>query len=86
MVRPSLRVAKTRLIRTPSRTKLKRIEKRTKKPHCSRCGSILHGVAFGNQNKIRKMSKSEHLPNRIHAGYLCSRCLKGAIKTVVRNE
>ena len=85
MVRPSLRVAKTRLIRTPSRTKLKRIDKRTKKPHCSRCGSILHGVAFGNQSKIRKMSKSEHLPNRMHAGYLCSRCLKSAIKAEVRS-
>jgi ribosomal protein L34E len=85
MVRPSLRVAKTRLIRTPSRTKLKKINKRTKKPHCSQCGSTLHGVAFGNQNRVRKMSRSEHLPTRMHAGYLCSRCLKGAIKAEVRS-
>ena len=84
MVRPSLRVAKTRMRRTPSRTKIKRISKRTKKPHCSQCGAILHGVAFGPQNKVRKMSRSEHLPTRIHAGYMCSRCLKGSIKSKVR--
>ncbi|MCG3215084.1 MAG: hypothetical protein KAS63_00045 [Candidatus Heimdallarchaeota archaeon] len=85
MVRPSLRFAKTRLIRTPSRTRLKKIDKRTKKPHCSQCGSILHGVAFGNRDKVRKMSRSEHLPTRLHAGYLCSRCLKSAIKAEIRS-
>ncbi len=85
MVRPSLRVSKTRLIRTPSKTKLQKISKRTKKPHCSQCGAILHGVAFGPQSKVRKMSRSEHLPSRQHAGYLCSRCLKSAIKMDVRS-
>ncbi|MCK5141105.1 MAG: hypothetical protein KAQ70_02840 [Candidatus Heimdallarchaeota archaeon] len=85
MVRPSLRVSKTRLIRTPSRTKLQKISKRTKRPHCSQCGAILHGVAFGPQSKVRKMSRSEHLPSRQHAGHLCSRCLKSAIKTDVRS-
>ena len=85
MVRPSLRDSKTRLIRTPSRTKLQKISKRTKKPHCSQCGAILHGVAFGPQSKVRKMSRSEHLPSRQHAGHLCSRCLKSAIKTDVRS-
>ncbi|MHA1200455.1 MAG: 50S ribosomal protein L34e [Candidatus Heimdallarchaeaceae archaeon] len=86
MVRPSLRVAKTRLRRTPSETKLVRIEKRTKKPHCSKCGAILHGVAFGRQSRVRKMSRSERLPSRVHAGYLCSRCVKGAIKAEVRSN
>ncbi|MHA1222419.1 MAG: hypothetical protein ACTSSG_07730 [Candidatus Heimdallarchaeaceae archaeon] len=85
MVRPSLRVAKTRQRRTPSETKIRRIDKRTKKAHCSKCGNILHGVAFGKISKIRKMSKSEHLPTRIHSGYLCSRCLKNAIKSEVRS-
>lgn len=84
MVRPSLRVARKRKIRIPSQTRVKKIEKRAKRPHCSKCGSILHGVAFGRQNRIRKMSRSEHLPTRVHAGYLCSRCLKGAIKAEVR--
>ncbi|MCE7742685.1 MAG: 50S ribosomal protein L34e [Candidatus Heimdallarchaeota archaeon] len=86
MVKPSLRVAKTRLRRIPSETKLVKIEKRTKKPHCSKCGAILHGVAFGRQNRVRKMSRSERLPSRVHAGYLCSRCLKGAIKAEVRSD
>ena len=85
MVRPSLRVAKTRMRKTPSETKVKRIEKRTKKPHCSKCGAILHGVAFGNQNRVRKMARSERLPTRVHAGHLCSACLKIAIKNEVRN-
>ena len=85
MVRNSLCVSKTRQRRTPSETKLRRIEKRTKKPHCSNCGAILHGVAFGNQNRVRKMSKSERLPTRQHAGHLCSNCLKSAIKAEVRS-
>ena len=84
MVRPSLRVAKTRRIRTPSQTKIKRINKRTNKPHCSQCGAILHGVVFGNQSKVRKTSKSERLPTRVHAGYMCSRCLKSGIKAKAR--
>lgn len=86
MVKPSLRVSKTRMRRTPSETKLMKIERRTKKPHCAECGAVLHGVAFGRQNKVRKMSRSERLPSRVHAGYLCSRCLKGAIKSEVRNN
>jgi ribosomal protein L34E len=84
MVRPSLRVSKTRLVRTQSETRLKKISKRTKKPHCSQCGAILHGVEFGPQVKVRKMSRSEHLPSRQHAGHLCSKCLKSAIKANVR--
>ena len=85
MVKPSLRVAKTRNRRTQSETKIRKIEKRTKKPHCSNCGAILHGVAFGRQNKVRKMSSSEKLPTRQHAGHLCSKCLKTAIKAQVRS-
>lgn len=46
MVRPSLRVAKTRKVRTPSHTKIRRIDKRTKRPHCSQCGAVLHGVVL----------------------------------------
>lgn len=84
MVKPSLRVAKKRNIRVPSGSKVKKIEKRTNKPHCSQCGAILHGVAFGRQNKIRKMSRSERLPTRVHSGYVCSRCLKSSIKAEVR--
>ena len=80
MVRPSLRVAKTRMRRTPSETRIQRFDKRTKKPHCSRCGAILSGVAFGNQNRVRKMSRSERLPSRVHAGHLCSRCVKRGIR------
>ncbi|MCG3260125.1 MAG: 50S ribosomal protein L34e [Candidatus Heimdallarchaeota archaeon] len=85
MVKPSLRVAKTRKRRTPSGTKLRRVDKRTKKPHCANCGAIVHGVAFGNQNRVRKMSRSERLPTRQHAGHLCSNCLKSAIKAEVRS-
>ncbi|MHA1219498.1 MAG: 50S ribosomal protein L34e [Candidatus Heimdallarchaeaceae archaeon] len=85
MVKPSLRVAKTRKRRTPSGTKLRRVDKRTKKPHCANCGAIVHGVAFGNQNRVRKMSRSERLPTRQQAGHLCSNCLKSAIKAEVRS-
>ncbi len=85
MVRPSLRVAKTRRVRTPSQTKIRKIEKKTKKPHCSQCGSVLHGVVFGQQNKVRKTSKTERLPTRVHAGYMCSRCVKSGIKAKARS-
>jgi ribosomal protein L34E len=85
MVEPSLRVKKTRSKRTPSETRIRRIEKRTKKPHCSKCGAILHGVAFGSQNKVRKMSRSERLPTRIHSGNICSSCLKKALKSEIRS-
>lgn len=84
MVRPSLRVAKTRKVRTPSHTKIRRIDKKTKRPHCSQCGAVLHGVVFGHQSKVRKTSKSERLPSRVHAGYMCSRCLKSGIKAKAR--
>ncbi|NPD87164.1 MAG: hypothetical protein HGN29_00475 [Asgard group archaeon] len=84
MVRPSLRVAKTRKVRTPSQTKIRRINKKTKKAHCSQCGADLHGVVFGHQSKVRKTSKSERLPTRVHAGYMCSRCLKSGIKAKAR--
>lgn len=84
MVKPSLRVAKTRKVRTPSQTKLRKINKKTKKAHCSQCGAVLHGVAFGHQSKVRKASKSKRLPTRVHAGYMCSRCLKSGIKAKAR--
>jgi ribosomal protein L34E len=84
MVRPSLRVAKSRKVRTPSKTQIRRINKKTKKAHCSHCGAVLHGVVFGHQSKVRKTSKSERLPSRIHAGHLCSRCLKSGIKAKAR--
>jgi len=86
MVKPSLRVAKTRNVRTPSRTKIVKVSKRTKRAHCSNCGTILQGVAFGHQSRVKKLHRSKRLPSRIHAGYLCPLCLKGAIKNNVRNS
>jgi len=86
MVRPSLRAAKTRKVRVPSKTVIRKVQKRAGKPRCSKCGAILGGVAFGPPSKIRKLSKSERLPTRMHAGYLCHKCLKEAIKNELRAQ
>lgn len=85
MVKPSIRVSKTRKIRTPSKVQIKRIDKKVKKPHCAKCGAILAGVINGPVKKVKKLSKSEKLPTRIHAGYVCHNCLKRAIQAQVRS-
>ncbi len=86
MVRPSLRVAKTKLVRVPSSKEpvIRKTIKKTKRAHCGKCRSILGGVPTGPQSQIRKLPRSQRLPTRLHAGYLCSRCLRNAIKTEVR--
>lgn len=85
MVRPSIRAAKTRKVRTPSKVKIRKVEKTVRKAHCAKCGAVLHGVISGPVKKVKKLSKSEKLPTRIHAGYVCHNCLKQAIQAQVRS-
>ncbi|MHA1115191.1 MAG: hypothetical protein K9W45_07725 [Candidatus Heimdallarchaeum aukensis] len=84
-MRPNLRVSKKRMVRTPGGVRVKRLKKKTSKAHCGECGAILGGVAFGNQNEVRKLPRSRRLPSRVHAGYLCPECLKRKIKAKVRS-
>ncbi len=83
-MRPNLRVSKIRSVKTPNRISIRRVKKRTKQAHCSECGAVLHGVAFGPQSRVRKLPKSQRLPSRVNAGYLCPECVKKSIKAKVR--
>ncbi len=85
MVKPSLHAAKTKNTRVPGRGKvINKVEKTHSHPHCGVCGAKLNGVVHGPQSKVRKTSKSQRHPNRVHGGYLCPRCLKSAIKAEIR--
>jgi len=50
---------------------------------CARCGAVLNGVPTTDY-KRRKLPKSSKRPERMFGGFLCSRCLREALKDVVR--
>jgi large subunit ribosomal protein L34e len=55
-----------------------------KKAHCANCGTVLSGVARARPAALRKLSKSQKVPNRAYAGQLCSPCSRKAIIAKVR--
>ncbi len=67
-------------IKTPGgKTKISYRKREPSKARCAICGSILHGVARGRKNKIKKLSKTQKRPERPYAGVFCSRCVKEKI-------
>jgi large subunit ribosomal protein L34e len=67
-------------VRTPSgKNVLRHTLRKPKKAHCATCGAVLAGVARGRPAALRKLSKSQKVPNRAFAGMLCSKCSRRAI-------
>ncbi|HDJ89961.1 MAG TPA: 50S ribosomal protein L34e [Thermoprotei archaeon] len=77
MPKPSQRSqVKIKMVRTPGgRLVIHYLKKKVKIPRCSLCKKPLNG--FPNS---RKKIKYHRPPNRIYGGYLCSNCLRLALK------
>jgi len=60
--------------------------KKPKKAHCGRCGKPLGGVESKIPSEMRKLAKSEKIPNRSYAGILCTNCLEELLRYKVRFE
>ncbi len=73
-------------VRTPGgRVKLHLRRKKPSKAKCALCKKPLTGVSYGRQAYIRKLSKSERIPERPYGGNLCSECMRNTIKEKVRD-
>lgn len=81
MPKPSMRRGKWRLVRTPGgRLAVHRIDKKHEYPKCAICKRPLHGFPKMTAREERKGHRS---PSRIYGGYLCSSCLREALKAAI---
>lgn len=60
--------------------------KKPRKHHCGRCGKELHGTPNAPASEIRKLSRTEKVPERPYAGVLCSECLDRLVRYTTRFE
>lgn len=79
-MRPSLRKAKLKKVRTPGgRIAYHKVEKKTSYPACGICGKPLGGVPRVRPYKLKSLAKTKKRPERMYGGVLCPRCLRKKI-------
>jgi large subunit ribosomal protein L34e len=67
-------------VRTPGgRNVIHYVERKKSRPHCSSCGTVLHGVKAVAPRKMHSMPKTEKRPERPYGGVLCSQCMRRSI-------
>ena len=87
MVRPALRSAKKKYVRTPgARTVLRTTAKKAGRSRCAETGAVLHGTISGPRVQSRRMAKSRRRPNRIYGGNISPVVLKRKIRAQVRMQ
>ncbi|MFH1623297.1 MAG: 50S ribosomal protein L34e [Candidatus Aenigmatarchaeota archaeon] len=50
---------------------------------CASCGARLQGVPKAGMIAVRRMPRSNRVPNRPYGGNLCVRCMREAFKSKV---
>ena len=81
MPRPALRRAKWKLVRTPGgRLVVRVVDKKHDYPKCAICKRPLHGFP---KMTAREERRGHRPPTRVYGGYLCSDCLRSALKAAV---
>ena len=81
------RSKKRRSVRTPGGKAIIHYgKKKPKKHHCGRCKKELTGVPNAVPSKIRKMRKTERIPERPYAGVLCGECLENLMRYKTKYE
>ncbi|ODS37392.1 hypothetical protein BEH94_04535 [Candidatus Altiarchaeales archaeon WOR_SM1_SCG] len=81
------RSKKRRSVRTPGGKAIIHYgKKKPKKHHCGRCRKELTGVPNAVPSKIRKMRKTERIPERPYAGVLCGECMENLMRYKTKYE
>ncbi len=89
MVAPRLRSRskKRKYRRTPGgETVIHYDAKKHSRHHCARCGGVLDGTPSGTPIEIKRMKRSERVPERPYAGVLCSGCTEKLMRYKTRFE
>lgn len=67
-------------VRTPGgRTVIHYEPRKPRRPHCSSCGTVLHGMKATPARALRAMPKTLKRPERPYGGVLCSACMRRTI-------
>ncbi|MCS7126724.1 MAG: 50S ribosomal protein L34e [Aigarchaeota archaeon] len=78
------RARKKKFVRTPGgRVVVHIVDEKRDFHHCSRCGTIIHGIA---REKDYKLSHSERTVERYYGRVLCHNCLEQLIRDKVYLE
>ena len=72
---------------TPSGRQITHYErKKTAKHKCGRCGKALSGTPSDIPSRIRKMTRSQRVPERPYSGILCTTCTESLERYVTKFE
>ncbi len=67
-------------VRTPGgNTVIHYKARKPSRPHCSSCGTVLHGSKAILSRALRSMPKTQKRPERPYGGVLCSACMRRTI-------
>jgi len=67
-------------VRTPGGRNVIHYEARKpSRPHCSSCGTFLHGIKAVLSRALHSLPKTEKRPERPYGGQLCSACMRRTI-------
>jgi len=74
-------------VRTPgNRNVVHYKQKKKNRPHCSSCGSLLHGIKAMMPREMHSMPKSTKRPERPYGGVFCSQCMRREIIQKARQQ
>ena len=89
MPRPSLRSRTLRRIKKKipgGASVIHYLRREPSKARCSECKKPLHGVASKRPSRMKRLAKTKKVPSRMFGGNLCPSCLKGKLKSRVREK
>ncbi|MHA1912069.1 MAG: 50S ribosomal protein L34e [Candidatus Kariarchaeaceae archaeon] len=87
MVRPKLRSGKSIRTKTPGGSfPIRSIQKKPNISKCASCGKTLRGTFRGTQVEVRRTTKTQRRPSRMHGGHFCHKCLKAKLIEEIRSQ